>query len=132
VRHRAGRIVAAALVLLGAAYLGFGSGAASTLGGLATKNVAATATAVGSCDSDGVDISYEVGTGPAGGPVLTAVDLTGVSDRCDGLQATVTLNDADGNRLGTVVGPVAQPATRLVLASPPDAGRVGEVGVVIS
>jgi hypothetical protein len=87
--------------LLGLTAFGAVFGSAATLGGITPDKLGADAEVIGSCDSDGVSLSYDRAydaSAPAGYKV-TAVTVAGVNDDCDGQKVSVTLTDSADNLL---------------------------------
>ena len=68
-------------------------GAAASLGGIGTSSLGADATAVLSCDTNGVTVAYNSAysnSAPAGYKV-DSVAVTGIDDDCNGLTVSATL-----------------------------------------
>ena len=117
-------------VLAGLAVVGIVGASAASLGVLTSDSLGSGNVDVGSCDSDGVHVSFT--TGLSGGAyAVSAVVLTGVAAACAGLDAEVTLLDDGGAVLGTQSGTAAS-GTTTVGGFSALAEDVYEVAVVIS
>lgn len=85
-RRRTLAIVIAALVFA------LSAAAAASLGGISATSLGADATAITSCDDNGITVEFT--TSFVGGAYeVTEVILGGIADACDGLGVEVTLYD---------------------------------------
>ena len=140
-KKRSRKGLALGLAVLGVAGLSLAS--AATLG-VTTTTLGAGAVAVGSCDPDGVSVSYNTtfvpGIGTAAYYRVDSVVLSGVATACDGGKVQIDLTDSTGARIGgfanatlTLTGTPATSATLTIPTTPPvKADQVFGAAVVIA
>jgi hypothetical protein len=104
---------------------------ASSLGGVTTEQLGASAEVVASCDTDGVKVDYATSykNGKYG---VTAVDLSGIDAKCADQTVTVTLFDKAEGSLAEASGTNKGTSQTLALGTSVDAEKVEGLAVVIS
>lgn len=123
----------AVVVALGA--FGALSASASTLGGLRSTSVGASANVVASCDTDGVDVAYSDNSynAPTNDYRSNAVTLSGVNSACDGKAFRLTLANGSAS-LGETTGTITLTSNKQVvtLSSPVRSEDVSRASLVIT
>jgi len=122
------RAIVTALLVLGVA----APAAAAGLGGLSSGGVGADTSVVGSCDSDGVGVSFQTGSSASGRPTVTGVVLSALHPSCTGSTLHLTISGAGGAQLGTGTAPVTGSAQTITFATPIDATAVTGTALVIT
>lgn len=134
------------VVLSGAVAVIVGGGivaaSAATLGTITTTKLGSGDTVVGSCDTDGVSVSYSYAYNPAAGHQRYEVSAATVnsiaSPACDNKAISVTLTGASGVSLDTStaatvpVGASGVAVATVAFASPVSAEAVQGASVIIS
>jgi hypothetical protein len=117
-------------VVLGLLVFSLIAASAATLGGVRSDQLGADVGVVASCDTDGVDVAFT--TSYIGGEYLvTSVELTDVSEDCDGQDVSVQLT-SDGGTLGSGAGVADDSGSLSVTVDPSSAEDVTGLAVVIS
>lgn len=117
-------------VLGGLAIAGVAGASAATLGGVRSSSVGSDDGIITSCDSDGVDVSYDTAF-QGGAYKVTAVTFSDVSKDCDGDEASFTLLDG-GNAALTSQSAVATATEFTVsLNTPVSAEALAGISLVI-
>ena len=123
----------AGLVALGA--FGALTASASSLGGLRSTSVGASANVVASCDTDGVDISYSENAWHAATNDYRSnvVTLSGVNAACEGQAFRLTLSNASAS-LAETVGTITLSSGKqaVTLSSPVRSEDVARTSLVIT
>lgn len=122
-------------IIAGAAALGVVGASAASLGGLTSNSLGADTAVVGSCDSDGVTLTYTNSYDAALGRYqTTSVGVTGIAAPCAGKSLSLTLKDSGGVALGsgTVASIVGTSATIALAGSGANANAVVGAAAVIS
>ncbi len=121
-------------VLAGLSVAGLVGASAASLGGVESNNLGADAGVIGSCDTDGVTVAYDLT-----GTNVTNVTIGGVADACGGQDATVTIFAGNGDVLGSgasngivLAGADADDKSFDVGVTPADAERARRVAIAIS
>ncbi len=122
------RATVAALLVLGVA----APAAAAGLGGLGADSVSADTSAIGSCDSDGVRVEYQVGASTSGRPTVTGVVLRSIHPSCTGSTVHLTVSGAGNRPLGTGTARVTGSTQTITLPTPVDATAVTGTALVIT
>jgi len=122
------RAVVTALLVLAVAT----PAAAAGLNGLTSGGPGADTAVVGSCDSDGVRVDYQTGSGTSGRPMVTGVILSALHPSCTGSMLHLTISGAGGVQLGTGTIPVTGSAQTITFTTPIDATAVTGTSLVIT
>jgi hypothetical protein len=132
-RKRRKRIGAA--LVAGAATLGVVGASAASLGGITSNSLGADTAVVGSCDSDGVTLSYTNSyDATLGRYQTTSIGVSGIAAACAGKSLSLTLKDSSGAALGsgTVASIGGTTATVTLAGSGANANAVVGAAAVIS
>ncbi len=125
-------------ILAGVAAFGaFGAltASASTLGGLRSTSLGASANVVASCDTDGIDIAYSENAYNAGTNDYrtNAVTLSGVNANCQGKAFRLTLSNPTASLVETTGTVTAATGSQVVtLTSPVRSEDVTRTSLVIT
>ena len=110
--------------------------AAASLGGINSGRLGADDATVASCDTDGVSTSYTSGWDASDRRYeVSAVNVSGIDNSCDGESMSVTLTDGSGSiGAGTLTIPTdaASTSATVTLGTQPAASAVTGVHVSIS
>lgn len=116
---------------------GIVAASAATLGTIGTTDLGSGNTPVGSCDSDGVNVSYTYSYNPAAGHQryeVSSATVDSISSTCAGKNISVTLTGASGASLGTSVAttvPSGGSSATVTFAVPASAEAVLGASVLI-
>ena len=125
----------AASVIAGIAALGVVGASAASLGGITSNSLGADTAVVGSCDTDGVTLTYtNAYDATLGRYQTTSVGVTGIAAACAGKSLSLTLKDSGGVSLGagTVASIVGTSATVSLGAPGANANAAVGAAAVIS
>ena len=86
---------------------------AASLGGISARELAAGRAAVGSCDSDGVGVTYTTSSG-----TVQSITVTGVAAGCAGGSLRATLANSSGANIGAG-GPITVAGTSVTVSLSP-------------
>lgn len=104
---------------------------AATLGGIGGQQLGADSAAVGSCDTDGVDLAYTTAYSAAAAEYqVTDVTVSGIDTACDGQTLSVTLSDGAAS-IGSGSGAVSS-TSQTFSFTPVAADAVSDAAVIIS
>ncbi|MEO6468912.1 MAG: hypothetical protein ABIP21_07410 [Acidimicrobiia bacterium] len=117
-----------ALLVLGVA----APAAAAGLGGFSSGGPGADASGVGSCDSDGVHVDYQMGSGTSGRPTVTGVVLSALHPSCTGSTLHLTVSGAGGGPLGTGTALATGSTKTITVPTPIDATMVTGIALVVA
>jgi hypothetical protein len=129
------RIRIGAAIIAGAATLGVVGASAASLGGITSSSLGADTAVVGSCDTDGVTVTYgNTYDATLGRYQTTTVNVAGIAAACAGKALTVTLKDNTGASLGSgTVASIGGTTAAVGLTAPgANANAVTGIAVVIA
>ena len=115
-RHRRRRMAVA--VLVGSASFAVLGASAATLGGITGTAVGADTAVIGSCDTDGVTLTYtNTYDATLGRYQTTAVTVSGIAGACAGKTLSLTLNDASSASLASgTVGSISATSANVTMS----------------
>lgn len=122
-------------LLAGLATLGAGQASASTLGGVTSTSFGADVGVVGSCDTDGVSLTFtNTYDTTLGRYQTTTANVAGIAAACAGKTLAMTLKDNTGAALGNgTVASISGTSAIVTIAAPgANANAVTGAAVVIS
>lgn len=127
------RVIIAAAAALGAFSISLAF--AANLGGLTPDGLGADGNAVSSCDSNGVDASYDLSFA-SGAYQVPSITVGGIDNACDGKTLSITVTDSGGTVLASASGPIPVDAgvtsASLSLSTAVSAVALANVHVAIS
>lgn len=119
------------ILLLGVGAFGLAVASAASLGGLTTNTLGAENGAVGSCDTDGVTLSYTNTYDATSGLYrVSSVTVSGIAAGCTGKTLNVTLRDSGNASLGS--GSAAVGGTSQAVTITPNANSNLVVGAAVA
>jgi hypothetical protein len=122
----------AVVVLMGLGVTGIIGASAASLGGITEDDLGADAEVVGSCDTDGVTVTWGTAAG-AGQYNVTSATIGGIDVECNGQTLKVSVFDASNASLGSSANVTVDATSETVtFGGPVDAEAVVGVAVVIS
>ncbi len=104
------------IVFVLVALVTFGLGAAASLG-VVTPNLGAGDSVVSSCDSDGVNVTYDVAYNAGLGHKVRNVTVDGIANACSGGTVYLSLTGSSDAELASATGTVAGTSLTLSVAS---------------